>query len=160
MWLEELLAAIRKGDEAGHDAAITLGLLIERELVGAGARDGRWDRILDERSAKHRLSPEQIQTAKDELIKYILETERPAPASVWTLGKFHQEDTLDSLIGLLDRSLMDKRSEGIAREALTAIARFRGEKALRAIQRALQSVHIEVRASARSYLETFFPKLL
>jgi hypothetical protein len=160
MWLSDLLAAVRRGDEAGHNAAITLGLLIEREFVAADARDSRWDQILDEKWTQYRLSPEQIKTVKDELIKYVREKELPEPASVWTLSKFHQEDALDSLIELLDRTLMDKHSESVAREALTAITRFRGEKALTAIQRALQSVHIEVRASAHSYLETFFPKLL
>jgi hypothetical protein len=162
MWLDDLIASIHKGDEAAHNSAVTLGLLIERETVRRPipGDDGGIRQILGETWAHRRLSREDLEAAVDALIRYAREAPTPEPAAVWALGKVHQPQVLDPLVEVLDRVLDDPKKENIAYEALAGITTFQGEKAFLAIRKAAQSGHGEVKEMARHYLEMFHSDVL
>lgn len=156
MWIDELIETIQRGDERAHEAALTLGLLIERECVRRPAGDdGGVRMILGEKWAKRRLSEEELNHAVDRLIDYTNQTAEPHPMAVWALTKSHDIRTLDCFIGLLDRILSDPAREHLAYQALIGTTSFYNPGSLAAIRRAAEHGHGLVKETAKRYLQIF-----
>jgi hypothetical protein len=157
----EIMEAIRRGGEEAHEAAMTLGLLIERRTVNRPAGDdGGIRAVLGDQLANLTLSDAELQTAVDELIRYLDETPGPFPGAVWALNKSYDPRAVPHLLRLLDRTLTDPNNEHVAYQALqgiitTGVPSQHKDQSLAAIQRAAAQGHGEVKASAADYLKLF-----
>lgn len=88
MFISQLIDAIRCGGDQAEEAALTLGLLIEREKTNRPmGNDDDIRLILDEEMVKRRLSEVELASAVEELIRYVSETLTPHPTAVWALTK-------------------------------------------------------------------------
>jgi hypothetical protein len=154
-WIDEMIEAIQREDESAHEAALTLGLLIERERVRRPAGDGGLRMILGEKWAKRKLSEMELNHAVDRLIDYTNQTAEPHPMAVWALTKSHEVRTLDCFIGLLDRVLSDPAKEHLAYQALIGTTSFYNSRSLAAIRRAAVEGHGLVKETAVRYLQLF-----
>lgn len=156
MVIDDLIETIRGGGENAQEAALTLGLLIERERVHRPAGDdGGLRTILGEKWAKRRLSEKELKHAVDRLTDYVNQTAVPHPMAVWALTKSHDVETLGCFIGLLDRILSDPSHEHLAYQALIGITSFYNPRSLAAIRRAATEGHGLVKESAARYLQLF-----
>lgn len=163
MFVPRLIEAIRRGGEEAHEAALTLGLLIEKEKVHRrdGADGGR-RLILGAELAERRLSSGEQQIAVEELIRYVNDTFDPHPMAVWALTKSSDPRIVPHLIRLLDRILDDPNKEDLAEQALSGIITVglasddnNKRLSLEAIRRASNQTRSRVRTSARDYLKLF-----
>ena len=156
MWTDELIERIRRGDEDVYEAALTLGLLIERERARRPAGDdGGVRAILGEKWAKQRLSEKELDHAVGQLIDYTNQAAEPHPMAVWALTKSHDLRTLDCFIGLLDRILSDPAREHLAYQALIGTTIFYNSRSLAVIRRAAEQGHGLVKETAAHYLQIF-----
>ncbi|MBI1926908.1 hypothetical protein HYR99_22020 [Candidatus Poribacteria bacterium] len=162
MFIMKLMEAIRKGGEEAHEAALALGLLMERGKVRrpAPGDDGGVRGILGETLANRRLSKTELRIAVNELICYITETLEPHPMAVWALTKSHHPHTLPHLIHLLDRVLTHPEHEHLAYQALIGVINIGTTSAhkdlsLTAIQKAAEQGHGQVKETATQYLKMF-----
>lgn len=156
MWIDELMETIQRGDGSAQEAALTLGLLIERERVRRPAGDdGGVRKILGEKWAKRRLSEKQLTEVVDRLIGYVNDTTEPHPMAVWALTKSHDVRALDCFIGLLDRIVSDPAREHLAYQALIGITTFFTPSSLAAIRQAAEQGQGLLKETAVSYLQFF-----
>jgi hypothetical protein len=159
MFIAKLMESVPKGGEEAHEAALTLGLLIERETVHRPAGDdGGISEILGDEIASRRLSSSELRTAVDELIAYITETPEPHPTAVWAVTKSYDPRILPHLINLLDRVVTDPLKEHLAYQALVGITFFYNELSTAAIRRAAERGYGLVKETATQYLRLFSNK--
>lgn len=162
MLVKELTQALRRTDAEAHEAALTLGLLIEREKVRypAPGDDGGIRKILGDELADRRLSETDLKSAVDEIIAYISdETLLPHPMAVWALTKSYEQRVLPHLIRLLDRIVEDPDLEHLAYQALLGIINIgipssNRDISIAAIRKASGQGHARVMETATQYLET------
>ena len=162
MLIKELIQAIRSGGTQAHDAALALGLLIEREKVNRPnpADDGGIREILGDELANRRLSQIELNTAVDELIRYIDETLEPESMAVWALTKSYESRILPQLIALLDRVVNNTTQENIAYQTLLGIINIGisssyQDLSLATIRKASEHGHGRVQETATRYLENY-----
>ncbi|RPJ83106.1 MAG: hypothetical protein EHM18_14870 [Acidobacteria bacterium] len=161
MFVLEMMEAIRRGGEEAHEAALTLGLLIEREKVNRPAGDdGGISVILGDEFAKRRLSETELKTAVDELIKYIQGTNDPIPTAIWALTKSYDPRIVPYLIEFLNKVLSDPAKEQLAYLALlgiinTGVSSSYKSDSLAAIRNAAEHGQGIVTETATNYLKLF-----
>jgi hypothetical protein len=152
--VDDLLRALSEPGQAGDQAALALGLLIERERVRRPAGDDDGIRaVLGDRLADRRLMAAEVDRAIAGLARYIDETTRPGSTAVWALGKSYDERFAPTLLRLLDRALDDESMEETAYEALGALINSKADVARDAVVRAAETGHGRVRDLARGYLD-------
>jgi len=162
MFISQLMDAISYGGDQAEDAALTLGLLIERERTNRPmGDDGGIRLILDEEMAIRRLSEVELASAVEELIRYISETPTPHPTAVWALTKSYNVRMVSPLIKLLKRLLFDSSQDAAAYNALsgiinTGISSELREESLAMIREAAKQGFGQVKKAAASYLNTCF----
>jgi len=162
MFISQLMGAIRCGGDQTEEAALTLGLLIERERTNRPVGDDGGIRlILDEEMAKRRLSEVELASAVEELIRYVSETPTPHPTAVWALTKSYDVRMVRPLIELLKRLLPDSSQENAAYNALsgvmnTGVSSELREESLAMIREAAEQGFERVKEAAAGYLNTFF----
>jgi hypothetical protein len=155
-WIDELIETIRRKDGSAHQAALTLGLLIEREGVRRPAGDdGGIRMILGKKWARRRLSEEELKYVVDQLIDYTNKAAEPDPMVVWALTKSHDVRTLECFIDLLYRVLTDPEREHLAYQALIGLTSFYTADSHAAIRRAAEQGHGLVKETATRYLQIF-----
>ncbi|HLP87236.1 MAG TPA: hypothetical protein VK184_01350 [Nostocaceae cyanobacterium] len=163
MLIEELTQALRKTDTEAHEAALTLGLLIERERVNyfPSGTDGGIQKILGDQFANYRLSETYIKNIIDEMLSYINdESLVPHAMVVWALTKSYEERILPHLIRLFDRVIKDPNQENLAYQTLLGIiniglpSSYR-ELSISVIRKAAKQGHERVMETAVRYLEIF-----
>src|SRR5438094_3945040 len=99
--LMELIGSILQGGTAAREAALALGLLIEREKVHRIAGDDGGIRvILGDEWVDRRLTDAELQTVVDELIRYIHDVPAPDVMAVWALTKSYESRIVPALIEL------------------------------------------------------------
>ena len=158
MWVMDQIAAIRRGGDEAHEAALALGLLIEREKVHRPTGDdGGISVILDDELAARRLSPSELQTAVDELLAYIHQAEQPHPMAVWALSKSYDERIVPDLINLLKRTMTAPAAEHLSYQALVGMINIgmgspHEAAALETIRQASVQGHGQVQETAAQYL--------
>jgi len=162
MLIEKLIQVIRSGGTEAHDAALALGLLIEREKVNRPnpADDGGIREILGDELANRRLSQMELNTAVDELIHYIDETLEPDSMAVWALTKSYEPRILPHLMALLDRVINDTTQENLTYQTLLGIINIGipssyKDLSLAEIRKASEHGHGQVRETATRYLENY-----
>lgn len=160
MLVEKLLQTIRSGGTEAHEAALALGLLIEREKVNRpnSGDDGGIREILGDKLANQRLSQMELNTAVDELIRYIDETTKPHSMAVWALTKSYEPRILPHLIAILDRVVNDTTQENLTYQTLLGIINIGisssyKDVSLAAIRKAAEHGHGQVMETATQYLE-------
>ncbi|MEW5860624.1 MAG: hypothetical protein AB1861_25160 [Cyanobacteriota bacterium] len=162
MLVKELTQALRRTDAEAHEAALMLGLLIEREKVQhpTPGDDGGIREILGDELANQRLSETDLKSVIDEMIAYISdETLLPHPMAVWALTKSYEQRILPHLIRLLDRIVGDPNQENLAYQTLLGIINIgipssNRELYIAAIRKAADQGHVRVMETANRYLET------
>lgn len=176
MLVPKLIEAIRAGSAEGKEAALVLGLLIERENVyhPIPGDEGGIGQVLGEEFVSRRLSKIEVKEAVDGLIDYINEAVVPQPRAVWALTKSYEPRTLPHLINVLDRFVGDAQKEELVYQALVGImnssprrvlfehptGKLRtDERSLSAIRRAAREGHGRVREAAIKYLQRNLPQL-
>lgn len=160
MLVPKLIEAIRTGSAEGKEAALVLGLLIEREKVyhPIPGDDGGIGQVLGEQFVNRRLSKIEVQEAVDGLIRYINEAVVPQPKAVWALSKSYDSRTLPDLIDLLERFVGDADKEELVYQALVGIMNLysagrTNERSLVAIRRAAREGHGRVKEAAIKFLQ-------
>lgn len=154
----ELIGSIRQGGTAAHDAALALGLLIEREKVRQPAGGDESIRaILGDEWVDRKLTDAELQTVVDELMRYIRDVPVPDAMAVWALTKSYESRIVPALIELLERILTDKAQENVAYQALigiinTGLASPYQDLAVTAIQQAARQGQGSVQETASEYL--------
>lgn len=162
MFISQLMHAIRCGGDQAEEAALTLGLLIEREKANRPmGDDGNIRLILDEEMAKRRLSEVELASAVEELIRYVSEASTPHPTAVWALTKSYDARIVKPLLDLLKRLLLDSSQENAAYNALsgimnTGVSSELREESLAIIRQAAEQGYGRVKEAADGYLNTFF----
>ena len=151
--IPDLLAEIRAGGPAADEAAVTLGLLIERAARGPQNDDGDISEALPPALADRLLTPDEHRTAVDGLIAYVDESEQPLPLAVWALAKTDDRRVVPALLGLLARTVDGPEHEHLAYQALTGAIPFDGPEVRRAVRDAAERGHGRVGEGARRYLE-------
>jgi len=162
MLVKELTQALRGSEKEAHEAALTLGLLIEREKVQhpTPRDDGGIREIIGDELANQRLSETDLKTVVDEIIAYISdETLLPHPMAVWALTKSYEQRILPHLIRLLDRIIDDPNQENLAYQTLLGIINIgipssNRDLSIAAIRKASDRGHTRVMETATRYLET------
>ena len=155
MLVNELIETIERGGDEAHTAALTLGLLIEREKVRRPAGDDGGVRVmLGDELATRRLSDDELQTAVDELIEYLSRTSEPHPTAVWALTKSYDPRIVPPLIELLNKIITDPDKKHLAYQALIGIINTGPNESvvLAAVQRAAREGLGQVKETAQSYL--------
>jgi hypothetical protein len=152
--LVELFRKLRTEGEEGHDAALTLGLLLERSRLSA-PDDAQIAMIVGDEAARLALSREERERIVDELVKYTSDAFPPPAIAVWALSKSLDQRTLPHLIRLLDGSLSDPQQDHLAYQALVGVTMFSGRPSYDAVQRAAKSGQGLVKETAERYLELF-----
>lgn len=156
MSLMKFIEAIREGGKEAHEAALTLGLLLEREKVRRPVEDdGDIREILGEELANQKFSVTELETIVDELLNYITEVSEPHPSAVWALSKSYNPRILPHLIGLLDRIVTDPEKEHLAYQALVGITCFDNDLSLTAIRKAAKQGYGQVKETAKQYLRLY-----
>jgi hypothetical protein len=160
MLIEELIQTIRSGGTEAHEAALALGLLIEREKVNRPnpEDDGGIREIIGDELANRRLSQMELNTAVNELIRYIDETIKPHSMAVWALTKSYEPRILPHLLALLDKVVNDTTQENLTYQTLVGIINIGipssyKDLSLAAIRKAAEHGHGEVMETATQYLE-------
>lgn len=162
MFISQLMGAIHCGGDQAEKAALTLGLLIERERTNSPAGDdGGIGSILDQKMAKRRLSEVELANAVEELIRYVSETPTPHPTAIWALTKSYDVRMVRPLMELMTRLLPDARQENAAYNALsglmnTGVSSELREESLAMIREAAKQGFGRVKEAAVGYLNTFF----
>jgi hypothetical protein len=147
------MGRIREGGDGAQEAALTLGLLIERERVHRSlGDDGGVAVILGEDLAAQRLSESELESATEELIAYVAERPTPHPMAVWALTKTYDSRAGTPLAELLERILGDADREHLAYQALVGLANLGDDRFLQVIRRAARDGHGKVGETAREYL--------
>ncbi|MEU5957962.1 hypothetical protein [Streptomyces sp. NPDC047525] len=104
-----LVEAVRVGGTDGEDAALILGLLIERERVYRPlADDGGITAVLSKEYANWRLSQVEVTLVVEELIAHVSQAgEVTSPSVIWALSKSYDPRIVppfvDLLLELIDR---------------------------------------------------------
>lgn len=162
MLILQLMDAIRRGGDQAEEAALALGLLIERERTNRPlGDDGGVQLILGEQMAKQRFSEVELKSAVHELIRYVNETPNPHPSAVWALTKSYDGRIVTPLIELLKRLLPDPSQENAACAALsgimnTGISSELQRESLAIIRQAAEVGFGRVKEAAIAYTNTFF----
>jgi hypothetical protein len=168
MLVPKLIEAIRQGGEEGKEAALVLGLLIEREKVyhpipedeASLPSDGGIRPILGSEFVDRRLSKIEVKEGVDGLLRYINETVIPPPRAVWALTKSYSPRTLPHLINLLERFVGDADKEDLVYQALVGIMNFpTDDDSLAAIRLADRCGHGRVKEAAVKYLQQNLRKI-
>jgi len=162
MLVKELTQTLRGSETEAHEAALILGLLIEREKVQhpTPGDDGGIREIIGDELAHQRLSETDLKTVVDEIIAYISdETLFPHPMAVWALTKSYEPRILPHLIRLLDRIVEDPNQENLAYQTLLGIINIgipssNRDLSIAAIRKASERGHTRVMETATQYLET------
>ena len=156
MFVKKIISSIYRGGIEAEEAALALGLLIEREKR-RGSNGSSIRANFGERLANRRLSETELTTAVDELIKYLDETSEPHPKAVWALTRSYEPRTVRPLINVLNKFLTSPGHAEVAYQALVGIISLQTEKSRTAIRaaifRAAEQGHDEVRETAMDYLE-------
>jgi hypothetical protein len=156
MTIQELLQAIRQDDKTASEAALSLGLLIEREKVSRPAGDDGGISVLIGDEYRHRrLSEAEVETAVTGLTQYINETPNPHPMAVWALTKSYDPRILPVLAAMFDQAVVDPAQEQTAYQALVGITAFHNQQALAVIKKASQAKSDLIRETAKQYLDLF-----
>ena len=162
MLVSQLMNTIRRGGDQAEEAALALGLLIERETTNRPlGDDGGIQVILGNQSVERRLTESELKNSIEELIHYINETSNPHPTAVWALTKSYDVRIVRPLIDLLKRLLPDPDQENAAQAALsgimnTGVASELKEESLLIIRQAAESGFGRVKEAASQYENTFF----
>src|SRR5262245_49441458 len=140
MSIDQLLEAIRAGGDEAHEAALTLGLLLEH-----GGRREDDDRtiqtLIGEEWVNVRLTgPERRSTVRHRLDD-LTKADEPHPMAIWALTKRGSKRILSVLIELLERTLDDPAKEHVAYQALVGITLFFTQQSLAALRQAAQRGH-------------------
>lgn len=118
----DLLARLASGGRAGTDAALVLGLLLERETVTRPpADDGGPRLLLPAEWRQRRLDPAETQQVVDALLDHVRGTPVPDPTAVWALGKSLEPRIVPPLVDLLHRVLADGALDDLAQQAFGAV---------------------------------------
>jgi HEAT repeat protein len=157
VFVTRYMEAIPRGGVEAHEAALALGLMIERETVcrPSSDDDGGIRAILGDELADRRLSGPEVKEAVEALIKYVGETPEPHPTAVWALTKGYDERALPHFINILDRFSADPEKEKLAYQALVGLSSFRDDPSLSAVRRAADRGQGLVRETATLYLGLF-----
>jgi hypothetical protein len=149
----ELMKAIRGGGARGEEGALVLGLLIEREKVGATAHASYHEslaELLDPTLIARRLSRSEVKMAVDQLIAYVERPATPIAGAVWALSKCHQRRVVPHLARVLEHHAVDV---SVARNALSGLMALGDDPRARSvIARATTSGSPEIRQSAQDFL--------
>lgn len=157
MFIKKIMASIYRGGMEADEAALALGLLIEREKI-SGRSNYDIRAIFGERLANRRLSDAEIASAVDELVEYITKTLEPHPRAVWALAQSHEPRIVRPLINLLNRFLTNPDRVHLAYHALVGIIPLQNDQSraaiLAAVYKAAEQGHGDVKETAADYLES------
>lgn len=158
----ELIQVIRDKSQESHDAALAIGLLIEREKVNRPmpGDDGGIAEILGKKLASQRLSETDLETALNELISYVNDTPEPEPMAIWALNKSYDLRIIPTLINVLKRTVHDPKQENLACQALfglinIGISSKYKSLCLEILDEAAKYGHGEVKDTASNYLAIY-----
>jgi hypothetical protein len=152
MSVDQLLEEIRGGGDGAKEAAVTLGLLIERARRPPGADDQDIAEVIAPEFADRHLTDAERDQALDGLIAYVSGEPLPLPLAVWALGKSADDRAAPALAGVLERTLDESEHEHLSYQALTGLIPIGGPEATEAIHAAAERGHGDVRETARRYL--------
>ncbi len=150
--IDELTAELRGGGTQASDAALTLGLLIERATRGAENDDRDLVEALPPELSDRHLTPGEHRAAVDALIAYVVGTELPVPLAAWALSKTDDQRAVGALLELLARTIDRPEREHLAYQALVGLIPFGGPLVVNAVRDAAERGHGCVREAARQYL--------
>lgn len=157
MWIMKQIEAIQNGDDA-EEAALALGLLIEREKTRVIGDDGIKE-ILGDELAQRRLTPAEVDSAVEQLLAYVRDIDDPHPTAVWALTKSYDERIVPGLIQLLEHNLANPDRELICYHALHGIinagvtSQQHKARAMAAIELASAHEYGSVAEAATQYLQ-------
>ena len=163
MLIKDLIKSIKMGnDEEAHEAALSLGLLIEKRVKKLSPQESNGIKeILDDELANQNLSETEIEIAVDELIYYIEDKAlKPHPMAIWALTKSCKERVVPYLTKFLYEIVEDPKQENLAYQALIGIINI-GTKSvyknssMKAIRDASKQGHGQVVETAMSYLSLY-----
>lgn len=163
MLIEKLIQAIHSSTTEAHEAALALGLLIERERVNHQSSEENDDRIreiLGDELSTRRLSQMEINTAVDELIRYIDEAIEPDSMAIWALTKSYEPRVIPHLVALFDKVINDVNQENLTYQTLLGIINIgvpskHKDLSLEAIRKASEHGYGQAKETATRYLELF-----
>ena len=158
MDIDKEIEAIGRGEQPSHDAALALGLLLERQRRPGDAMNDEIRLISGEGVASRHLSPAEADLVLNHLLSLIDSTLLPKPVLVWAVSRSADPRIVGPLSRLLDRTLSSPESLDVAREALSGLMLFDGEEAAATIRRVAESDRGELGDAARSYAERHSPR--
>jgi hypothetical protein len=155
--LTALLNDLEAGGERSEEAALALGLLLERVSgVRPSGKPFPIARVLDEKLAAVRLSASDVERILDRLISVAGRTRDPS--AIWALAASRDPRIVAPLVRILERTLESSAEELAAGHCLHGIIETGVEspsnrrEAIAAIRRAAAKGRGEVRQLAAEYL--------
>jgi hypothetical protein len=158
--ISQLIQQVAGGDAVTGKAALTLGMLIERETVSRPAGDdGGFSAVLGGAWEGQRLDAAARRSAVAALIKQISGA-APNVTAVWALSKSADPGCVPALAALLDRVRDDPLQSELAAQTLDAVivlgpGTAQHDAALGAIRRAAGAPHTAVAEHAADWLQRF-----
>lgn len=142
MLIDDLITAMRDGGEAGEQAILLLGRIIER--FEWGRLDNGLSELLGE---DYEPTVEEAERALSSLIAYLDTSAEPLPAAAWAVGLADRPEAEQCLSRVFDRA-MTSGQDALAREALLGLADCEDEVSQRALLEARLAGSDAVRAAA------------
>jgi hypothetical protein len=119
--VQDLMATLHRGDTDADDAAVTLGLLIERERVHRPLGGNADEQLLGPELAARRLSHDETIEAVSLLTDYVLEAAEPRVSAIWALGKSADAAIVPALVVVFNQGVEDPQNEDLLQQVLQAL---------------------------------------
>jgi hypothetical protein len=152
MLVDQLLKSLREGGDEGYEAALALGLLIERARRGAGADVADIVAALPATFSDVTLTPDERDAATRGLARHVTDDPSPHAMAAWALSKSADATARRALLDVLKRNVEDPNQEHLAYQALVGVTPFRDAEVLDAVRVAATRGHGRVRETAAQYL--------
>jgi hypothetical protein len=151
--VQQLVDALAKGGQATEDAALALGLLIERERVSRPAgSDDSLEHLFGAAVAAQRLTPLAIHEAVDALLARTRQEGLPPAIVIWALTKSFEPRIVPHLLPLLERVVDDPQHENLARQIVDGLSCYFDARAVAGLRTAAARGHGEAKAGAEHWL--------
>jgi hypothetical protein len=148
----DCLANLSGTDSVAHEAALTLGLLLERSRPGTGPAVPGTDELLPAELRGRRLSTSELEQVTTGLIRYVSDAAEPCPMAVWALSKTSDPRVRPVLVELLGRFTGRPDKEHIAYQALVGVIASPGAVPLVVVRDVRERGSGRLRETAEQYL--------
>ena len=151
--VRDLLDKVSSDGDESSQAALALGLLVQREKVTfPPGDDGGVEQTLGAAMAAQRLGPMEIHDAVNGLIARMRDPRLPAPFVVWAAARSFDPRIVPHLVALLERVVEQADRTALARQIVDGLTHFFDARAVAGIRLAAARGTGEVRDSAGSWL--------